>query len=110
LKQTALFVFFGLGLLFIALSVPLILGKVPPNQFYGYRTKKVLSNPDIWYPVNRYGGWALLWAGVVTVAASVVLFFIPELNFESYNNICLIIMSTVLIISTLLSYLYTRRF
>ena len=32
----------------IALSIPLIPGKVPPNGLYGFRTPKTLSSRDVW--------------------------------------------------------------
>lgn len=48
------------------LSVPLILRKIPPNRFYGFRTRATLSGPDVWYPVNAFSGWALLVASAVS--------------------------------------------
>jgi hypothetical protein len=47
-------------------SIPLILRKVPPNRFYGFRTPATLSSPEIWYPVNAFSGWALLVASTVS--------------------------------------------
>ena len=35
----------GVPLLILLLSVPMILGKVPPNGVYGFRTPKTLSSP-----------------------------------------------------------------
>ena len=43
----------GVGLLFIALSIPLIQERVPPNSTYGFRTAKSLSDSKIWYAINR---------------------------------------------------------
>jgi uncharacterized membrane protein len=60
------------GLLFIGLSIPLILGGVPPNHFYGCRTARTLSNPKIWYEVNRICGKDFLISGVLVLAASLV--------------------------------------
>ena len=64
--------FAGVGLLFIGLSVPLILGRVPPNHFYGCRTKKTLSDPKVWYEANRVSGKDFLISGVLVLAASLV--------------------------------------
>ena len=63
--------FLGQGLLLMALSVPLIRGRVKPNSFYGLRTPKSLSNERIWYPANRAGGRALFTAGGAIVLASI---------------------------------------
>ena len=51
-----------------AISIPLILGIVPPNGVYGFRTSLTMSSPAIWYPANAFMGWALL-ASVVIGAA-----------------------------------------
>lgn len=52
------------GLIFIGISIPLSLGKVPPNSFYGCRTTKTLSDPKIWYEANRISGKDFLISGV----------------------------------------------
>jgi uncharacterized membrane protein len=49
-----------LPIVMAALALPLILGKVPPNQLYGFRTPKTLSSPAIWYPANRIAGWWMI--------------------------------------------------
>lgn len=56
--------------LITALSVPLILRKVPPNALYGFRTPRTLSSPDIWYPANAFSGAAMLVASVIITAAT----------------------------------------
>jgi uncharacterized membrane protein len=55
-------------LVIAAVSVPMILGRVPPNPIYGFRTRLTLSSPDIWYPANRFAGWALLLAAGLSLA------------------------------------------
>jgi uncharacterized membrane protein len=66
-------VFIGCSLLMIGLAIPLALGKVKPNWFYGFRTPRTVNNPDIWYPANAYGGKALIAAGVAILIASLIL-------------------------------------
>jgi hypothetical protein len=61
------------GLLFVGISIPLIMGRVPLNSFYGCRTAKTLSNPKIWYEANRISGKDLLIAGVLTFASSLAM-------------------------------------
>jgi uncharacterized membrane protein len=64
------------GLLFVGLSIPLIQGKIPPNRFYGFRTPKTLSDPKIWYEINRISGNDLFVAGaLITITSLTMLVF-----------------------------------
>ena len=58
------------GILLAALSIPLILGHVPPNHWYGFRTSKTLSSAKLWRAANQYAGWCLLATGAATVAGA----------------------------------------
>ena len=52
--------FFG-GLLGIGFGVPMLLGKVKPNGWYGVRTPASLASDDAWYRINRAGGrWLIV--------------------------------------------------
>jgi uncharacterized membrane protein len=53
----------GTSLLIGLLGIPLILGKVKPNAFYGLRTAKTLASPSVWYAANRQAGWAAFVGG-----------------------------------------------
>ncbi len=53
-----------------ALSAPLILRKVPPNSIYGFRTRRTLSDIEVWYRANVFSGCAMLVAAAVTVCAT----------------------------------------
>ena len=57
----------------IALSVPLIYQIVPRNCFYGYRTPYTLSSDQVWYRANRICGIALLMAGILWLALTLVV-------------------------------------
>lgn len=61
------------GLMFIGLSIPLILERVPPNSFYGFRTHKTLSDEKIWYEVNRLSAFDLLLAGIIISLSSILM-------------------------------------
>ena len=47
-------------------SVPMILNLVPRNPYYGFRTPATLASDEVWYPANRFAGWALLVAAAVS--------------------------------------------
>lgn len=62
----------GLGLVFAAISVPLVLRKVPMNGAYGVRVRKAFVSDSNWYEINAYGGRLLLGLGAVLVAFGVL--------------------------------------
>jgi uncharacterized membrane protein len=57
------------------LSIPLMLNLVPPNEFYGFRTRQTLASRELWFRANRFAGCALFLASAVSAA---VLVFLPE--------------------------------
>jgi uncharacterized membrane protein len=56
--------FAGLPALLLVTGIPLALGIVPPNPFYGFRTSTTFSSDEVWYQVNRATGLALIAAGI----------------------------------------------
>jgi uncharacterized membrane protein len=70
-----------IGLVIIGVSIPLIFNKVKPNPWYGFRTPKTLSSPDIWYKANRYMGKDMFVAGIVITTVYILLPIIrPQLT------------------------------
>ncbi len=57
----------------ILISLPLVLKLVPLNRWYGFRTRKTLSNADIWYEANYKGGLGLIVASVIALLARAVI-------------------------------------
>jgi uncharacterized membrane protein len=53
------------AVLILLFSIPLVIGIVPRNRFYGIRTRKTLFDDAIWYRTNRFGGWALIIASIL---------------------------------------------
>ena len=65
------------GGLLLAVSIPLIKGKVKMNRLYGVRFKKSFESEESWYALNRYGGRLLAYWSVLTMAVGVASLFIP---------------------------------
>lgn len=65
--------FFGLPVLTFVLGVPLALKLIPPNRFYGFRTRKAFSSLEAWYRINCATGLALIAAGAVGGLAVLLL-------------------------------------
>jgi uncharacterized membrane protein len=66
------------GALLVVVGVPLALRKVPPNKWYGLRTRRTLSDERAWYDVNRIAAQGMVIVGVVLTVASLVLFLLAE--------------------------------
>jgi uncharacterized membrane protein len=62
------------ALLVFIVAVPLALGLIPPNRLYGFRTRRTLSSARVWYPVNRFGGVAVM---IASVAYALVAIAVP---------------------------------
>ncbi len=61
----------GVGLLLAVLGNEL--GRVKPNWFVGIRTPWTLSDPEVWRRTHRIGGRVFFVAGLVMVAAALLL-------------------------------------
>lgn len=59
-----------LPIVIVVQSLPMVLGLVPPNRFFGFRTPKTLSSPEIWYSANRASGWFMIAAAAVTICVN----------------------------------------
>jgi uncharacterized membrane protein len=92
------------GLLIIALAVPLIRGKIGPNPWYGFRVRRTLEDPAVWYKANAYAGKALLWAAIVMIVGSLALYPVPELDGPAYAIACTAIVFVALGVSVTLSF------
>jgi len=62
-------------LLILALSIPMILDRVPPNGAYDFRTPKTLESDEVWYPANRAAGWFMLAAAVMSMCFNLALWW-----------------------------------
>jgi uncharacterized membrane protein len=77
--------FASMGVVLVAISIPLIQRRIKPNYWYGFRTRRTLSDPTVWYEVNAYAGKRLLISGVITTAAAIMLYFVPGLTVDGYS-------------------------
>ena len=60
---------------FVAMGIPCSQGWVRPNRLYGFRTRKTLQDPDVWYPTNRVAGYWAIATGIVAAGVSMTTFF-----------------------------------
>lgn len=99
----------GNGLLLALISMPLIARKVPPNQLYGFRVRRTLEDPRVWYDANAYAGRCLQRAGIAIAVACVALYLIPSINPIVFTYAGLLITTVALAVSVVASYRYLGR-
>ncbi|HQM99558.1 MAG TPA: SdpI family protein [Candidatus Hydrogenedentes bacterium] len=66
----------GVGLLFIAISIPLVLRMIPMNGLYGFRIPKAFISAELWYDINAYGGKQMILWSIIMIAVSIVGIFL----------------------------------
>jgi hypothetical protein len=98
-----------MGLLFVGLAIPLLLRKVPPNHWYGFRTRLTLSDPQIWYPVNAWGARWLLGIGVLTLVAGLGSLLLPDTWLAVYLLVTCVLWVLALVAVLVLGVRYARR-
>lgn len=60
-----------LGAVTIFICIPLILGWIPPNRWYGVRFPESFTSNENWYRINRLGGALLAIWGVTMIGYGV---------------------------------------
>ena len=71
----------GLGSLVIGLAIPLLLGRVRMNGWYGVRLPPSFRSEANWYALNRYGAIQLMgYGGLLIVVGVVGVLFPPRLG------------------------------
>lgn len=93
---TLLCFYLGSGGLLGLLGIPLMLRKVPPNFWYGFRTPRTLANPDIWYEANAAAGARLCVAGVVIGMGSCLMALVQR-DLLMYAVSCLFLAITAIL-------------
>jgi hypothetical protein len=69
----------------IAVSIPLLQGKVRMNEWYGFRISAAFASDEAWYAINRYGARLfLIWGAVIALTAGVGM-FLEKRYWIAYN-------------------------
>jgi hypothetical protein len=61
--------FYAFGLLDLVFGLPLALGMVPMNRWYGIRIPRAYRSEENWYAINRTGGWWMVVGALLTLFA-----------------------------------------
>lgn len=65
---TTIFLLIVLAVIGIA-AIPLMMGIVPPNPYYGWPTRQSSSKPELWKHVNMFLGRAVVIAAALAALA-----------------------------------------
>lgn len=67
-----IFVHLSIGLLAMAVSVPLVRRKIKANPWFGVRIPAAFESEEAWFAINEYGGRLLrLWGSTMVLTAIV---------------------------------------
>ena len=103
-------IYAGMGFLIILLCVPMILEMVPPNNWYGFRTRRTLSDPNVWYPANRIAGQYFAVAGVLIVITTLLVFLFHKNLPPKTSSLILLSVSLISLLGAIvLSFIASRR-
>ena len=100
--------FFIPSVILIIIAIPLVIGRIPRNRFYGVRTCKTLSDDGTWYAANRFGGWLFIASSLIYLG---IAFSVPystdstSLNWWAHITGLLL----PLAISIFVIHLYTKK-
>ena len=87
MKEACLILFSLFGVTIIGFCIPLIKGRIKPNPWYGFRVRRTLKDPDVWYPTNEYAARRTIWVGVATILAAIIFYLVPGISFPIYATI-----------------------
>lgn len=62
------------GLVTVCGGLPMALGRLRPNRWYGYRTPASLADTRVWDRTNRVAGRWFVGVGVLVIAATLTMY------------------------------------
>ena len=102
-----------LAAIIILISIPLLHNSIGPNRIYGFRTRRTLSNPDLWYKTNKYMAKELIAAAAVIIllAIAAMIVHLQLTMFTAIQAKALFTMVTAIpiLIAALRSSLYLKK-
>ena len=67
-----------LGVMTIAVCIPMLNGKIKMNYWYGIRiTRKAFESEENWYKINKYGAQRMIRWSMVPLVAGIVTLLVP---------------------------------
>ena len=98
-----------IGILFVILAIPLLLGRIGMNHYYGMRISKAFASKENWYEINRYGAKQWIISSFLTILVGIISLLIP---FAEYHFLIIpISLSPILVLipAVVRTYHYVNR-
>ncbi len=73
------------GLLIVIVSIPLVLGKIGRNRWYGIRIPAAFESEARWREINAYGGRLFLRWGILVTLIGLTGLALPRYWWDIYN-------------------------
>lgn len=108
--QTLVYLYVGSSVFLAIISLPLIVRKVKPNPFYGFRIQQTLEDSEVWYEINQYFAKRLFVVGLLETASLLGFYFIPNISLDNYALSCLGIFVVLFSIAMFQSWRHMRSF
>ena len=97
------------GVILVAISIPLIRGRIAPNSLYGFRVRDTLDDPRTWYKTNKYSGKWLLATGLIFIAVCILAYNIPNIGLDTYSLVCMAGFLIPITIGVIKSWRYMKK-
>ncbi len=92
----------------IALSIPLLRGRVKMNSWYGVRFAKSFESDEAWYDINRFGAQRMILWSVVIAAIGVGCLFV-DFTGREWLVVLFACAPMLYLVSAIESYRYAQR-
>jgi len=94
----------ALGVVIVALGIPLFLKKVRANRYYGLRAALQYESKTKWYAANRFFGGALIVAGLVTIALTGLIWIVKPSALSKSNKVLALAEILVVVVPAAVAY------
>jgi len=99
----------GIGLVFLAISLPLRRGSVPRNGLYGFRFRRAFTSEEHWQQINRYGARQMIRWSLLIMVLGIATFFLPLQENVGLIIIVAVIPPLLILIPVIETYRYAQR-
>jgi uncharacterized membrane protein len=99
-----------IGVMLTLASLPMVMQRVPPNRWYGFRTPRTHADPKVWYPANRIAGQYFAFAGLlIALAALGVALLHKQMTPTTSASVLFVVGVGAVAAATTLSFIALRR-